>query len=204
MIKALAGFSDQELIDALKKERVGDQVIKFLYRSYFQGLSNYIKQNQGSGQDAEDIFQEVIVSFIEIVRNDKFRGDSSVKTFLYTLTRYTWLNELKKRGRALAREEKFGSDSDNDERDVSHLLIEREAKTLIMDMMGKLGDACRKILVAYYYENLPMKDILPLVNYENEQVLRNKKYKCLKSLEQLLTADPKLAQQFKSALAYGQ
>jgi len=39
-----------------------------------------------------------------------------------------------------------------------------------------------------------------LIDYQNEQVLRNKKYKCLKSLEQMLTADPELAQRFKNAL----
>ncbi len=204
MAKAVVSFSDQELIETLKKEHISDIAIKFLYRSYYHGLSGYIKQNQGSEQDAQDIFQEVIVTFIEIVKNDKFRGDSSIKTFLFTLNKYSWLNELKKRGRVLLREEKYGNENAPDEKDVSHLLIAREAKSLIMGMMDKLGDVCKKILIAYYYENLSMKEILPLVNYENEQVLRNKKYKCLKSLEQLLTADPALAQRFKSALVYEQ
>ena len=202
MKKAVMNFSDGELIETLKKEHVSDTTIAFLYRNYFNVLSSYVKQNQGSQQDAEDIFQEVIISFMEIIRKGKFRGESSVKTFLFTLNKFTWLNELKKRGRALLREEKFGTGADAEDRDVSHFLIEREAKTLISAIMDKLGDACRKILMAYYYENLSMKEILPLVDYENEQVLRNKKYKCLKSLEQMLTANSDLAQRFKSALTY--
>jgi len=169
MSKVVA-FSDKELIETLKKERVSDSVIKLLYKNYYQGLSNYIKLNQGSQQDAEDIFQEVVVSFIEIVKGDKFRGDSSIKTFMYTLCRYTWLNELKKRNRVLLREEKYEGDKDHEDKDVSDLLVEREAKSLVMAMMEKLGDICKKILVAYYYDNFTMKEILPMVEFQNELV----------------------------------
>jgi hypothetical protein len=42
------------------------------------------------------------------------------------------------------------------------------------------------------------------MNYENDQVLRNKKHKCLKQLEQMLIADPALAKTLKAALQYGQ
>ena len=200
----VVAFSDKELIETLKKEHVSDLSIKYLYKNYYYGLSNYIKLNQGSEQDAEDIFQEVIVSFIEIVKADKFRGESSVKTFLYSLSRYAWLNELKKRNKVLQREEKYEGGKDQEAKDVSHFLVEREAKGLVMAMIEKLGDVCKQILVAYYYNDLSMKEILPLVEFQNEQVLRNKKYKCLKNLEQMLTENPGLAQRFKNALAYGQ
>jgi RNA polymerase sigma factor (sigma-70 family) len=204
MKKAVLYFSDRELIETLKKEHIDNVAISFLYHSYYAVLSNYIKQNQGSEQDAEDVFQEVIVTFIDIVKKEKFRGESSIKTFLFTLNKYAWLNELKKRGRVMLREEKYGNETDENEKDASQFLVERDAKKLVMALMDKLGDTCRKILTAYYYDSLSMKEILPLVNYENEQVLRNKKYKCLKSLEQMLAAAPALAQRFRSALAYEQ
>ncbi|CAN5435971.1 hypothetical protein BH09BAC6_BH09BAC6_20580 [soil metagenome] len=204
MKKAVLNFSDEELIETLKKNNVSDAVIQFLYRNHYAVLSNYIKLNQGTAQDAEDIFQEVIVGFIDIVKKDKFRGESSVRTFLYTLNRFSWLNELKRRNRALTREEHYNSAMDADEKDISHFVAEREAKNMVMTMIDKLGDVCKKILTSFYYNDLSMREILPLVGYENEQVLRNKKYKCLKSLEQTLAADPGLAQRFKSALTYGQ
>ena len=203
MSKVVA-FSDKELIETLKKEHVSDLSIRYLYKNYYYGLSNYIKLNQGSEQDAEDIFQEVVVNFIEIVKSDKFRGESSIKTFLYTLSRYAWLNELKKRNRVLLREEKYEGGKDQEDKDISHLMVEREAKSLVMNMIDKLGDVCKRILVAYYYDDLSMKEILSLVEFQNEQVLRNKKYKCLKSLEQMLNEDPEMAQRFKNALVYGQ
>lgn len=203
MKKAILNFSDGELIEALKKDHVTNMAISYLYRSYYGVLSNHVRQNMGSEQDAEDVFQEVVVTFIGLVKNGKFRGESSVKTFLFTLNRFTWLNELKKRNRAAHREEKFESESESEEGDVSRHLVERESRHMVIAMMDKLGAVCKSILLSYYYDNLSMKEILPLVNFENEQVLRNKKYKCLKSLEQMLTDNPGLAQRFKAALTYG-
>lgn len=34
------------------------------------------------------MFQEVVVAFIDLVKKDKFRGESTVKTFLVSLNRY--------------------------------------------------------------------------------------------------------------------
>lgn len=186
----------------LKKDSLSSDAVKTLYLTYFGLLSGYVKQNQGSPQDAEDIFQEVIVSFIEIVRQGKFRGESTIKTFLYSLNRFAWLNELRKRSKTLAREDKYGADLEQSEPDVSLMMANREAKKLVTDTIETLGEICRKILLAYYYENLSMKEILKLVRFESEQVLRNKKYKCMKSLEDLFSKDPTLAKQFKAALSY--
>jgi len=204
MKKIAVTYTDSELINAIKQNHISNAAISFIYKNYYGLLSNYIRLNQGSEQDAQDVFQEVIVSFMDSVKRDKFRGESSIKTFLYTLNRFTWLNELKKRGRTMLREEKYGLDEEQQTADVSQLMTGREERNMIMNTIGKLGEICRKILVAYYYDSLTMKEILPMVNYENEQVLRNKKYKCLKSLEQMLTADPALAIRFKNALTYGQ
>lgn len=186
----------------LKAERLSSEAVKFLYQEHYAVLSGYVKQNQGSAQDAEDIFQEVVLSFIELLRQGKFRGDSSLRTFLYSLNRFAWLNELRRRNKRLAREDKFGAVQGEHEPDISVVMAGRESRSLVSDTIGKLGEVCKKILLAYYYENLPMKEILKLVSFESEQVLRNKKYKCMKGLEQLFAENPSLAEQFKAALNY--
>lgn len=199
-MEVIRNLSDQELVANLKSGEQMEQTIKAIYRNYFEGLCWYIMNNSGSRQDAEDIFQEVVVSFIELVQKNKFRGDSTVKTFLFSLNRNTWLNELKRRGRALAREEKFEKAQDRTELDASHQIADREGKEEVARLVAELGETCRKILVLFYYENLTMKEILEATQYENEQVVRNKKYKCLKQLEQMINEKPQLKQTLKSLL----
>lgn len=201
-MEVVKNYTDSELLEALRSGRGMNPVLKFLYRQNFEVLKVYIVQNSGSEQDAEDIFQEVLVSFIELVRLEKFRGDSSVKTFLYALTRNTWLNELKRKGRADVREMKFEKAKDTIDEDAAQKIAGRESRKEVMDVVEKLGEQCKKILLAYYYEDRSMKEIVDIAGYDSEQVVRNKKYKCLKQLEQMLTADPNMAKTLKKALNY--
>lgn len=193
-------LSDTELLAAIRQGSGLDAAIRSVYREHFENMAWLVKNNNGNQQDAEDIFQEVLVSFIGLVQKDKFRGESSVKTFLFSMTKHSWLNELKKRGRSEVRELKFEKARDQQETDVSHLIAEREEKKQVMDVVEQLGDTCKKILVMFYYENLSMKEILANLEYENEQVVRNKKYKCLKQLEQMITSNPSLLQTLKNIL----
>jgi len=84
--------------------------------------------------------------------------------------------------------------------DTSHFIADREGKSEVLKVVGKLGETCRKILLLFYYENLSMKEILEATDYETEQVVRNKKYKCLKQLEQMVNANPALKQTLKNLL----
>lgn len=193
-------YTDGEIIDNLSHDRKVDLSLKYLYRSHYEFLGRYVVNNNGSWDDAQDIFQEVMVAFINLVKAGKFRGESSIKTFLYSLNKNIWLNELKKRGRAQVREMKYETASDKTEHGISVALEAREANDGLMKVMGELGETCKKILLLYYYENQSMKEILTSLNYENEQVVRNKKYKCLKRLEELLTENKPLYHQLKNLL----
>lgn len=195
-------FSDMEVIESLRADRISDAAVTFLYRSNYRKVQAYINQNSGNDEDAQDIFQEAIVSFIELIKLGKFRAESSISTFLLAITRNIWLNELKKRGRSLLRDEKFEKGRSEVEEDVSKYMVNRETRNQLMELLNNLGETCKKILLAYYYENLSMKEILQQLEYENEQVVRNKKYKCLKQLEQIVISKPAVANNLKSILSY--
>lgn len=195
-----ANPADAELLADLRSVETTDKAIKGIYRTYFESLGWYVMNNSGSREDAEDVFQEVVINFIELVQKNKFRGESSVKTFLFSLNRHIWLNELKKRGRALKREEKYQSGQEAEEKDVAGLITDREERKQIMLLVDQLGETCKKILLSFYFDNLSMKEILDTMHYENEQVVRNKKYKCLKQLEQLIAAHPSVQQNLKTLL----
>lgn len=199
-MEVIRNIPDVELVSNIREGIRMDESIKTLYRNCFESLNWYIMNNSGSRQDAEDIFQEVVINFIDLVQKDKFRGESSIKTFLFSLNRFTWLNELKKRGRTLAREEKYQRGQEVVDTDVSHLIAGRESTSQVMQLMDQLGETCKKILLLFYYENQSIREILESLHYENEQVVRNKKYKCLKQLEEMVNQNPSLKQSLKNLL----
>jgi RNA polymerase sigma factor (sigma-70 family) len=193
-------YSDADLLAAIRNGDQLNSAILFIYQQYANTVGSYIITNSGSQQDAEDIFQETVVTFIDLVKKDKFRGEAAIKTFLVSIARNIWLNELKKKERSGIREQQYEKSREQDEMDISHYIADREVKQQFRSVIEKLGGSCKKLLTLFYYENMSMKELLDHLPYENEQVVRNKKYKCLQHLTGLLRENPIIARQIKNNL----
>ena len=169
-----------------------NEPIYHIYQQYSWVVVDYVINNGGSHQDGDDVFQETVVAFIDLVKNDKFRGDAHIKTFLVSIARHIWLNELKKRKSLGNRAKIFETGREHTE-DITENLYQREVKQQVLELMGKLGPSCKEILTFFYYENLSFREISEKMAYENEQVARNKKYKCMKELADLIRDNDILA-----------
>ncbi|MDN5211343.1 sigma-70 family RNA polymerase sigma factor [Fulvivirgaceae bacterium BMA12] len=196
-------LTNEDLILAIKSGTNIDEAISFIYKNYYSLLENIVLSNNGNKADAEDIIQEVLVIFIEMVNKDKYRAEASVKSFLYTLTRNLWISELRKKSSAQKRNTSYEDSRELIERDISDYLVYHESRKLVMTLFEKLGEKCNKILTYFYYDNFSMKEILQKVDYESEQVLRNKKYKCLKGLINMVNSSPGIKENLKTALQNG-
>ena len=194
-MKATEKYTDAELISAISNGKDLNRAIHFLYEQYSVATRSFIMSYGASEQDADDVFQETVVAFIDSVKKGKYRQESSIKTFLASVAKHVWFNDLKKKERAGFREKQYETARDQQEQDISHQIGDLEQKQQLRDLLAQLGDACQKILQLFYYENLPMKEIVDHLPYENEQVVRNKKHKCLQQLTGMIKANPVIAGQ---------
>ncbi len=194
-MNAKINFSDAALAEAIKDKRNLNQAINFLYQEHAAVTRSFIMGRGGSEQDADDIFQETVISFIDTVQKGKFRFESGIRTFLIAISKNLWLNELRKRQRSDNREKLFEIGRNPEDPDVTEAIVDRELKQQLQNLLAGLGDSCRKILTLFYYENLSMKEMVAHMHYENEQVVRNKKYKCLQQLTGMLKENPVAAKQ---------
>src|SRR5579872_5666753 len=153
-MKVAEKYTDAELIAAIGDVKELNKAILFLYQQYSGITSSFIIGYGGSRQDAEDVFQDTVVSFIEIVKKGKYRMEASIKTFLVSVAKNIWLNEVKKRERSGQRNKLFESNRDQTEADVSDHISDLEKKRQLRDLVYQLGEPCRKILLLFYYENL--------------------------------------------------
>lgn len=198
---AAESYSDDGLITALKHPVEIDNAIRSIYDNYYGLLENYILNNNGTREDAADIIQETIVAFIEIVERNKFRGEASVKSFLYAIARNLWLAEIRKRTNSANRNRIFEKAKDSSEEPAIQQLVKREHYHLIQQLFDKMGAKCKQLLMLVYYENFSMSDVVrQMPDFQNEQLARNKKYKCMKHLQQMIDDDEYLRNQFKNAL----
>ena len=194
------GFSDSELVKAIREKEMLESAILQLYRDHAEITRSFIKGKGGTEQDADDIFQETVVSFIDSVQKSKFRQESGIRTFLISISKNLWYNEIRRRQRAGNRERLFEADRDQEDSGVQEIIQDRELKKQLNQLLQDLGDSCRKILELFYYENLSMKEIVLHLHYENEQVVRNKKYKCLQQLTDKMKLNTLAARQINELI----
>lgn len=201
-MKKLQEYSTEEIISAIRSKRKINEAIQYLYSSHYRYLERYVLQNNGDEDDAADIIQECFLVFIRMIEENKFRQEASVKSYLYSITRNLWITELRKRKSMAMRGEVYTKEKEVIEADVSTSLIKHESHNLIMEVFSELGEKCKSILYRFYYEDLSMKEIMTLENFSNEQVLRNKKHKCLKGLIEKIQSDPAKYTTIKNALQH--
>jgi RNA polymerase sigma factor (sigma-70 family) len=193
-------FSDSELVESIKQKDLLEQAVIQLYEEHAEITRSFIMGKGGTEQDADDIFQETIVSFIDTVQKGKFRQESGIRTFMVSISKHLWYNEIRRRQRAGNREKLFETGREQKDDGISGVIQDRELKSELTRLLGELGESCKKILELFYYENLSMKEIVSHLHYENEQVVRNKKYKCLQQLTDKMKQNPLAAKQINELI----
>lgn len=196
-------WTDKEILKAISGSKQINEAIRQLYEGYYGVLENYILQNSGSEADAADAIQETMLVFLNLVETNRFRGESSINSVLYGINRNIWLTMLRKRKTTVNRNEIYTKEQEWEQQDISKTLEEVEGYQLIVSLFNKLGKKCRQLLHLFYYENLSMKEIAEQEGYTNDQIVRNKKLKCMKKLMDMLEGNKNLNGLVRKALGYG-
>ncbi len=180
-------YSDKEIIDGilLGNKKTHDDALNYVYKTYYPLIRNFILNNNGDDEDAADIFQEAIIILYNQIKEDKFRGDSTVKTYIYAIARNLWLKELRKHPHQLsdiADTENFSAVIKEEEVDEAD---SEQKGTILRKLINQLGSGCKDILIDYYYARHSMKEIMIKFGLGSEQAAKNKKYRCMKRLIEL-------------------
>ncbi|RZK48878.1 MAG: sigma-70 family RNA polymerase sigma factor [Pedobacter sp.] len=159
-------------------------ILNKLYVGYFPMILQFILNNNGSEEDAKDVYQEGIIVLYDKVRSDDFELSSKLKTYLYSICRRIWLkklNQTQKKNYYIADFEEV-LEIEND----IELWEEKEKQFLQMkSALKSLGEPCKTIIEDFYIHNLSMQDICEKFGYTNSDNAKTQKYKCLQRLKKL-------------------
>ncbi|MEM7187860.1 MAG: sigma-70 family RNA polymerase sigma factor [Bacteroidota bacterium] len=184
-------LTDKELLELLAGSKTDrDRALGEIYRANREKVCSYILGNSGSMDEATDVFQESVIAFYENVRDGKFKGESKIGTYLYSIAKFKWLNQIKKNNIRSGHHEKASMATVVESPMVP--MLEQEQQHRVKELLGALGESCKQLLVENLYHNASMKEIAASGGYSSEQIVRNKKYKCLQKLKALINEKPAL------------
>lgn len=182
----MKNWSDEEIISCLLKESFEkDKALKQLYIQLYPIIKSFIIKNNGTEEDAADIFQDGIIVFYEKVRLNQFQLTSSIRTYVYSVCKHLWLNKLRAQKKLTSLTEE--SESMTVEPLSLNIIGTKEKNAYLIKLLDSLGENCKQVLLYYYYDRLKMRQIADRMNFANEQVAKNKKSSCLKKLKSLVS-----------------
>lgn len=180
--RSVVSEADAAILEGVARGDAGS--LERLYRDYFPMILNMIVQNNGTEEEAKDVFQEAVIVLYDKVKQHDFELTSRLKTYIYSVCRRLWLKQLGSKDRTFRDMAAY-----EDIIVVEEDLAMHEEKDLQLTMMeqalDELGEPCRTIIRDFYIANLSMQEICDKFGYTNADNAKTQKYKCLQRLKKL-------------------
>lgn len=165
-------------IELLKK---GDyKTIEKIYQTHRKAFLSFGAKYNLSLDDLLDVYQDTIIAFIENIKKGHLNNlKSEIKTYLFSIGKYLIFKRLS---------ESSGNSLDEISDEIEWFEIEDDNAEInqIEQALTQLGEQCYKILKLFYYEEKKLDEILQILPYENKDVLKSQKSRCLKQLKKIL------------------
>jgi RNA polymerase sigma factor (sigma-70 family) len=179
---------EQELLQRLVNNDT--EATTLIYKENYPIIHSLVINNSGDVDEAKDVFQEAMIVLFEKAKLPDFVLQCKISTYLYSVARRIWLKKLQsntnKNTIADHIEETVAVEDDLEDHENHNLQLERMHTAL-----AKIGEPCKGLLEAYYFNKQPMQDIANQFGYTNADNAKNQKYKCLIRLKKLFFAQNK-------------
>lgn len=171
-----------DLVSAIVSKDAKERKIalEHFYEMVFEKIKTYVFRNGGNAQDAEDIFQDGLIAFYNNVSIGKFKKESKPETYLYSICKNIWLQKLRHLKRSAV-------SLDNSELSNESSEVSMELNSFIFNkIFHELSVDCQRILTEFYFKGRSIKDLKKSLGFNSDQVVKNKKGRCLTYLTQII------------------
>lgn len=130
--------------------------IERLYREYGQDIYRYLVSLNSDPSLSEDLLSE---TFLRAIRSlARFKGESSLKTWLFSIARFTWYDYSRKNKEEKSFDEEIHSYI---AKDLEKEYIKKEQASKILSILETRGEREKSIIImrsqAYSYEEIGAK-----------------------------------------------
>lgn len=180
---------DQKYIEALVQEN--PVIITEIYRLWGAECKRFVLNNNGNAQDADDLFQESLLTIIKQAKAKKIELKVPFGGYLYFIYRNKWIDTLRKQKNYLLRIQEIEryTDKYTSKEIANETEFNNKKMQLFYDCFEQLGDFCKSIIGGRLNKmtSKQLKDFLklPTVNAVNFRM-----HKCRKQFKKLIEQHP--------------
>ena len=180
-------MKDEQLIARLKQR--DRNALKTVYLDYKTEFLKFMSRYNVNKEVLEDIFQDALIALFENAQAGKLDAlKSTVKTYLFGIGKFMLFKHFRKSKREIPTENAYVFDQY--EQAAIEDVFEDEGlndyQAKLVANFKKLGDKCREILELFYLRGMKLDEITQIQGYDNKNVAKSQKSRCLKSLKELI------------------
>jgi len=180
-------YSDDYLITGIKKK--DHEVIRYMYRNYYDSIKRLVCKNSGNDEDAEDVFQDSLMVVYKKIRDNNLKLSCSLKTFIYAISRNLWLQKLQKRKSNLVELYEVEDPEAHNVFDKDENFMEHGKFLLYQKHFLRLSEDCQKVL-RLFLKKVSLTEIARIMNFSSVGYTKTRKYLCKKLLKERILNDP--------------
>jgi len=174
--------NEQDLLKGLAQN--DRESVETIYKQHYNMVQTLIVNNNGSIEDAKDIFQEALIVLYEKSKSGNFELNCQIKTYIYSVCRRLWLKRFHQLQKLAPEVENMDEVIPVEEE--LEMFEQKNKDFLLMDKaMQNLGEPCKSLLESYYLQKRSMMEIATDFGYTNADNAKNQKYKCLMRLKKM-------------------
>jgi RNA polymerase sigma factor (sigma-70 family) len=189
----ISNLSDQQIIDMIcHSNSARNQAIEVIYHwdDLKLKIQGYVIQNGGSISEALEVYHEGIILLDRNIRNGRYQPSATLQAYLYSVCRFIWNNEWRKKKKISSTDPSSRSD-EADDTTPEVTFFQEERKLLLTKVLSLLDDSCRKILTLWKM-SYSMDEIARSLNLSSGDMAKKYKYRCMKKLMVALEQKPNL------------
>lgn len=190
-------MTDEKFIEMMKAGGVSrDQSIEFIYRNVDlrQKIFSYLKRLGANNDDLQDIYHDGFIVLDKNIRNEKFRGESTIEGYFFSICKFLCLNHLRKNNRLSYVDDVELSaqlEMNTFEPYIEEQIVFEEDKSLIETTLSQIGESCKKVLTLWKL-SYSMNEIANLTGLSSPEMAKKKRYQCHQKLMVLINSNPQL------------
>ncbi len=179
-----------QFIEGLKRN--DERILKSLYQNNYGKIEALVLKNNGTKDHAKDIYQEAFIAVWRNVKEEKFvpQNETALQGYLYTISKNKWMDYLRsKQYKKTVQVSKLVhfDPSDHGYETTDDDIFKEKRLEGIMSVFKTMGSPCKELLTTFYFEKKSLREIADELQIE-ENTARNKKYRCMEKLRELVLA----------------
>ena len=146
--------------------------IEEIYTKYRPVISFRVKKSLGaSTPEWEDVVNEIITNVIEKLKKGEFRGESSIGTFIYTITSRRIIDYIRHKSKVLKHAPEPAHYPGPQE-----YIENKERAELLANAIKKLKPKYREVLYLYYYKDFSREEVAKKLSISPRRVSERVNY----------------------------